>query len=329
MRFADPLFLVLIIPIVFGVHFFFRRNQSPGLTLPFRVPSAARAWNWEGVLFSIRILGICFLIFALARPQGKFTSTERSVSGVDVMLAMDVSTSMEIEDMSGMSRYEIARKTLKDFVAARSNDRIGLVIFAGEAFTMVPPTLDHDLVQSAVAETRGGVLRDGTAIGDGLATAVARIRESKAKTRLIVLLTDGENNLGLIDPNTAGDLAASEGIRVYTIAIGSEGQVRMPQVVNGLFGQQVKTYQTFENHLNTDLLESIAKKTSAKFYRATDSHSLEKVFQEIDQFEKTKVEIKERTRYAENFGIFLWIGFILMTLEFFLSKVILRRFIPC
>jgi Ca-activated chloride channel family protein len=249
-------------------------------------------------------------IGALARPQTESRTLERQVSGIDIMMVMDVSLSMNAADLGERNRFEIAKDTIRKFIRGRENDRIGFSIFSGEPLTLTPPTLDYTLVLDRVRDTKIGILKDGTAIGDGLAVAVNRLKDSTAKSRVIILLTDGENNVGQIDPKTAGDLAAGFKIRVYTIAIGKEGRVRLP-IRQGL----LTTYQFFDNQLNTKLLEEIAAQTQGKFFRVTDAQALERVFQEIDHLERSEVQSPEKIRYEDLFHRPVRIGFLLLLLE--------------
>jgi len=248
------------------------------------------------------------LIGALARPQTESRTIERQVSGIDILMVMDVSLSMNAADLGERNRFEIAKETMKSFIRGRQNDRIGFVIFSGEPVTLSPPTLDYGLVLKSLDDARMGVLKDGTAIGDGLSLAVNRLRTSKAKSRVIILLTDGDNNVGQVDPGTAGDLAAGYGIRVYTIAIGREGRVRVPIPRKGVFGNTITTYQYYDNALNPELLEQIARVTSGKFYRVTDEEALGNVFREIDRLERTDQKKRERVQYDEHFRTWLLLG---------------------
>ena len=252
---------------------------------------------------------------ALARPQTSYKQTERKVSGIDIMMVMDVSASMNIEDLADRSRLAIAKETMETFIKGRQNDRIGFVVFSGEPLTLAPPTLDYGLVLKSVRDVQIGVLRDGTAIGDGLSLAINRLRNSTAKSRVIILLTDGDNNVGQVDPATAGELAAGFGIRVYTIAIGREGRVKMPIRRQGALGNVITSYQWFDNALNPELLQQIAQGTHGKFYRVTDASTLDRVFSEINQLEKSDVKSNERTRYDEAYQSPLRLGVLALTLE--------------
>jgi Ca-activated chloride channel family protein len=267
------------------------------------------------------------MILALARPQSSFRQTERTTSGIDILMVMDVSASMNIEDLGERSRLDIAKETMESFIQGRQNDRIGFVIFSGEPVTLAPPTLDYGLLLRALRQATTGVLKDGTAIGDGLSLAVSHLRSSKAKSRVVILLTDGDNNLGQVDPATAGELAAGYGIRVYTIAIGREGRVKMPIRHQGIFGNNFTTYQWFDNALDPELLKLIANTTHGKFYRVTDESALGSVFKEIDQLEKSDVKSKEKVHYDEAFQKPLKLGVLILFLEQVLERV-WWRFLP-
>ncbi len=275
--------------------------------------------NPQKILLWIRYLALIFLLFALARPQQGSSSLERRVSGLDIVMVMDISASMNIEDLSERSRFDIAKDTMEKFISGRNNDRIGFVVFSGEPLTLAPLTLDYRIVLRAMRDAEIGVLKDGTAIGDGLSLAVNRLRQSSAKSRVIVLLTDGDNNVGQVDPLTAGQLAAGYGIKVYTIAIGKEGRVRMPIRRKGTFGGDVVTYQWFENALNPELLQKISELTAGRFYRVTDEKTLSEVFSEIDRLEKTEIKTTQKIKYDEAFFTPLLIGVLLLVLEQLLS----------
>lgn len=295
------------------------RNRPARVVFPLRIPAIAGVRNPLKALFLLKYLAYAVLVFTLARPQASYRQTERSVAGIDIVLVMDVSASMNIEDLDERPRFDVAKEVMENFVKGRQNDRIGLVIFSGEPLTMAPLTLDYGLVLKGIQDSRSGILKDGTAIGDGLSLAVNRLRDSKAKSRVVILLTDGDNNVGQVDPATAGDLAAGYGIRVYTIAIGREGRVRMPIRRQGPFGNVITTYQWFENALNPELLQHISKITDGKFYRVQDPETLDRVYKEIDQLERSEVKSSERVRYEEQFQRPLKLGVFLVMFEKFLS----------
>lgn len=324
MRFANwPfLFLLLLIPLLH--RWWIRQNKKPALRFSLPIPASLRSPNPQKYLMVIRYIALCFFVFALARPQNSFKQVQRHVSGIDIMISFDVSASMNIEDLADRSRLEVAKDTVENFIRGRQTDRIGFVIFSGEALTLSPPTLDYGLVLNGLRQATIGVLRDGTAIGDGLSVAVGHLRSSQARSKVIILLTDGDNNLGQIDPATAGELAAGYEIKVYAIAIGREGRVKMPIRTRTVFGNTVTAYQWFENALNPELLQHIAKITKGKFYRVTDESALDSVFKEIDQLEKTDVKSSEKVRYEEMFPIFIKAGLLLLLIEWILSRSLWR-----
>ena len=320
MRFAAWPFLLLLILIPLLHRWWMKRNQPARVIFPMAIPHNLVSKNPARLLLGIKYLGWALLVIALARPQTSFRQTERTVSGIDIMMVLDVSASMNIEDLAERSRFDVAKDVMENFIKGRQNDRIGFVIFSGEPMTLAPPTLDYGIVLKAMRDSRIGILRDGTAIGDGLALAVSHLRSSKAKSRVIILLTDGDNNVGQVDPATAGELAAGYGIKVYTIAIGREGRVKLPIRTPGPFGNSITTYQYFENALNPELLQQIAQRSAGKFYRVTDENALTSVFQEIDQLEKTEIVAKEKVRYDEEFQKPLKWGLAILLIEQILAR---------
>jgi Ca-activated chloride channel homolog len=232
---------------------------------------------------------------------------------------------MRIEDMKPENRLIAAKDVMTKFVRKRVSDRIGLVVFAGEAFTACPPTLDYEILLKALAEVLPEQIKQGTAIGVGLATAVARLKESTAKSRVIVLLTDGENNSGTIDPATATDIAKGYGIKVYTIGIGQNGQAQLPIETVDAFGRKVKHYQPIHSSVNDELLTQIAESTGGKYYRAVDTDALRGVFSDIDRLEKTKIQTNQFTRYSEFFQQWLKWAVLLYVCQFVAAQTVLRR----
>ena len=321
MRFESWPILLALIPLVLLFRRWVSRNTPAAMAFPIPVAAAGATRSPVARSVLLRIAGIAFLLVALARPQQSFTRTDRSVGGIDIMMVMDVSASMNIEDLGERSRLEIAKGTMEAFIQGRENDRIGFVAFSGEPLTLAPPTLDYGLVLRSLRDVKIGVLKDGTAIGDGLSLAINRLRGSTAKSRVIILLTDGDNNVGQVDPGTAGDLAAGYGIRVYTIAIGREGRVRLPIRTQGVFGNTITTYQYFDNALNPELPKKIAQLTRGKFYRVTEESALSSVFREIDGLEKTIVRSRSDVRHEERFSKPLLAGLALLLLELALSRL--------
>jgi Ca-activated chloride channel family protein len=266
----------------------------------------------------LRILAVVSLTVALARPQSASVRENVDSEGIDIVLAMDVSGSMLAEDFRP-NRIEASKKLAADFINGREGDRIGLVIFAGESFTQCPVTIDHRVLLEQVAAIESGVLVDGTAIGDGLATAVDRIRNTNGKSRVIILLTDGVNNSGKIGPELALEVAKTYKVRVYTIGVGTQGQALT--LVQTPAGAQ-KMMQPVQ--IDEDLLRKIARETGGNYYRATGNNSLKAIYQQIDQLEKTKVEISSYKHYAELFFPFALLAVICMALEGALRWTVFR-----
>lgn len=259
------------------------------------------------------VIGICLLVFAAARPQSTHAGAHDSAEGIDIVIALDVSGSMEAADFKPNNRLFVAKETLAEFVNKRKSDRIGLIVFAGEAFTQVPLTLDYSVLVNLLADIRTGVIQDGTAIGDALGTAVNRLRDQPSKTKVVLLLTDGDSNAGSLPPLEAADIAASLGIRVYTILIGKDGPVPFPQG-RDLFGNIV--YQNVTVPINPQLLKDISDRTKALTFRAEDKESLaEGLRQSLDHLEKTKFEDAATATKEELFMRFLIAGLVLVGIE--------------
>ena len=312
----------LLLPIVVvALHYTWRKRAArPSVLFPplqHALSSLARFKRRDpsSILLLLRYAALALLALGLARPQSSSKETERRVNGIDIMLVLDVSGSMDIEDLSTQSRMAIAKDTMQQFVRGRQNDRIGFAMFSGEAVTLAPPTLDYGLVLASIEKAGTGILRDGTAIGDGLTIAVNRLKDSTAKSRIIILMTDGDNNIGRIDPTTAGELAKGYDIRVYTIAIGKEGRVKRPIRQKNVFGQVFTTYEWLDNALNPQLLKNIAEQTQARFYRVTDEDTLQAVFKEIDRLERSEVKTKERILKFELFDRPIKFAVLLLLLE--------------
>ncbi|MFW5890515.1 MAG: vWA domain-containing protein [Marinilabiliaceae bacterium] len=264
--------------------------------------------------FGLRCLTIIFLTIALARPQSTNNLRDVTTEGIDIMISLDISGSMKAMDFEP-NRLDAAKNVATDFISERTNDKIGLVVFAAESFTQCPLTVDKAVLTNLIQDVRIGMLKDGTAIGHGLATAVKRIKESDAKSKVIILLTDGVNNRGEIHPLTAAEMAKSFGIRIYTIGVGSHGTAPVP--VNTAFGQQVKE---MEVKIDEEMMQEVAQMTDGQYFRATDENKLRSIYEEIDQMEKSKVEVKEYTQKSEEF-----ILFGLLALAFLLSEILLRN----
>ncbi len=267
----------------------------------------------------LRCLAIVFLIIALARPQSFSSGQNVTTEGIDVVMALDISGSMVSEDLKP-NRVEAVKNVVEKFIENRPNDRIGLVVFSREAFTQCPITIDHSVLINLLKKIGPGMVPDGTAIGNGIADAVGRLKDSKAKSKVIILLTDGENNAGEIDPLTAADIAKAYGIRVYTIGAGTEGEAPYP--VQTPFGVR---YQMMPSEVDEPLLKNIAEITGGMFFRATDNTALNNIYYKIDKLEKTKIEVTSYRNAAELFSDWLNVGFILILLELILSKTVFKK----
>ncbi|PUZ27836.1 Ca-activated chloride channel family protein [Chitinophaga costaii] len=275
--------------------------------------------RFRPLLLVLRILAFAALVVALARPQTSNTSENIDSEGIDIVLSLDISGSMLAQDLQP-NRIEAAKKVAIDFVDRRISDRIGLVIFSGESFTQCPITTDHAVLKTQIAQVKSGMLQDGTAIGMGLATSVDRLRSSKAKSKVIILLTDGVNNTGLIDPLTALDIAKAFKVRVYTIGLGTIGKAPFP--VTGPDGTVQMVMQDVQ--IDEALMKKIAAETGGKYYRATNNTSLQDIYDTIDKLEKTKVEITSYKRYAEHFFPFAMLALVCLLLEVVLRYTVFK-----
>ena len=283
----------------------------------------------------LRFIVLALLIFTLARPQLSESRAHKFAEGIDILLVLDISESMRAEDFSGFplanrklavksegtNRIQIAKSVINDFLSHRENDRIGLVMFAGESFTLCPLTLDYSVLIELLRDVQIGQLEDGTAIGDALATATHRLKISESKTKIVILLTDGENNAGSIDPETAAALSQSFGIKVYTIGMGTEGGARIPYA-DTTFG---KRYREVLTYLDEGTLKQIASITGGRYFRATDTQSLQRIYAEIDRFEKTKFEVVNTVDHKELAPYILIPAVLLLGIEILLSNTVLRK----
>lgn len=278
------------------------------------------------LLPALRIAAFVLAVVALARPQERDSRVkDLSVEGIDIMIALDLSTSMEAADFRPNNRLHVAKEVLTEFIAGRSNDRIGLVVFSGAAYTQAPLTLDYGVLKEVVKQLRTRVLEDGTAIGDAVATALNRLRDSEAKSRVVVLITDGDNNAGRVSPLDAAEAAKALGLPVYTILVGKGGKVPFP-AGQDIFGQTA--WRDVELPVNPELLQKMASMTGGEFYRATDRESLKDGLQKVlDSLERSKLmEGGAMATYRELFHPFLLAAAVLLVLEFFLKATVLRVF---
>lgn len=325
-RFEDPwvLGLMALVPVALLVRRRLGGRRSPTLGYSavdtvLAAGAGQRPWA-RRIPPLLRTLGLCALIVAAARPQTGLTSENVLTEGIDIVLVLDISTSMLAEDLEP-NRLEAAKAVAADFVSGRRNDRIGLVAFAGEAFTQVPLTLDYSVVTSLLAELDPSMIEDGTAVGMGLATAVKRLQASEAASKVVVLLTDGRSNRGEVGAVTAARAAQALGVRVYTVGAGSQGTARVP-VNDPLRG---RVYANMRVDIDEETLREVARITGAQYFRATDTESLAAIYGEIDELERTEIEVENFTQYAERFGVPLGAGLFLVLLELGLAQTALRR----
>ncbi|MCK6598003.1 MAG: VWA domain-containing protein [Bdellovibrionaceae bacterium] len=334
MSLKNPEYLFLLIPLFLSLGFYFwtLKKRTPSLqfsSLDFvrnRIKTL-RIYLQYLPLF-LKIISLILILYALARPQLADTKVKKNVEGIDIVIALDISDSMLIEDMKPLNRLESAKEKIKDFVSKRTSDKIGVVIFAGEAFTLVPPTLDYELLLTRISEittAQNARIKEGTALGVGLANAVARLKDSQAKTRIVVFMTDGENNSGTIDPETGLELAKGYGLKIYSIGIGKDGPTRIPVYTRDFMGNKIKTYQPFESTVNEDLLQKMASETGGKYFRASKEDSLKGIFDEIDKLEKTKMDVNKYTKYTELFQRYLFWAIIFYLGSWILSLTWLRK----
>lgn len=326
MSFAHPWFLLLLVavPVLFLWLVVKRRGAVIYSDLSFLAGAPNRARWWALVPAGLYSVSLLFMVVALARPQQGRRFEEVEARGVDIVLCMDISGSMQAEDFSPKNRLAVAKERAKEFIAKRKGDRIGLVVFSATSLTQCPLTLDKRILEELVDRLDFGMLEDGTAIGLGLASAVARLKDSKAKDRVIILLTDGVNNTGDIDPLTAAEAAASLGIRVYTIGVGSKGEVPFP-VQYEIFGRRVTRYQRVRIDLDTETLQRIADITGGKFFLATDGAGLGQIYEEISRMEPSTFRVRQYTVQEERAGLPLLLAVVLASAGLALGETALRR----
>ncbi len=324
MTFHNPeylLFLLLLIPVIFWYIWEMHKSDAS-----LQISSHQNLKEYPKTLkiqlrhlpFVLRILSVVFIIIAIARPQKSDNWKTENTEGIDIMIAMDISGSMELPDFKP-NRLEAAKSLGIEFIKSRPNDNIGLVIFAGESFTQCPLTTDHAVLINMFNAVNFGMIEDGTAIGLGLANAVARIKDGPARSKVIILMTDGSNNRGDITPVTAGEIAQTFGVRVYTIGVGSHGEIRVPyQTPLGT------RYQLVDGTFDEEPLKEIAQMTGGVYFRATDNSSLRTIYQQIDELEKSKIRVKEFSNKEEAYHIFALLAFLFLALEILLRNTYLK-----
>ena len=331
MEFANKeyfLLLLLLIPYVLWF-FLYRKRSEPTMRMSDTRAYLTAPKSWRVRIINLPMLLRCMafvmLVIAMARPQTRNSWDNRTVEGIDIMLAMDVSTSMLAEDLKP-NRLEAAKRVASQFIAGRPNDNIGLTIFAGEAFTQCPMTTDHASLLNLLQGVRtdiaaSGLIQDGTAIGMGLANAVSRLKDSKAKSRVVILLTDGSNNMGDLSPMTSADIAKSFGIRVYIVGVGTNGTAPYPMQVGGTV-----RYVNYPVEIDTKTLSAIAVATDGDFYRATNTKELEKIYGEIDKLEKSKLKVKQYSKKYDAYQPFALVAALLLVLYLLLRSTLLRKY---
>lgn len=323
--FAYPwvLYFLLIIPILIIWYFWKGRKKLAAISFSSlkmfeKIPATFRE-RLIHLPFALRMIALIFLIIALARPQNFSAGQSVNAEGIDISMVLDISGSMLAEDFKP-NRLDAAKNVIDNFVSARKTDRIGLVIFSREAFTQCPLTIDYSVLRNLLADIKTGMIEDGTAIGNGIANGINRLKDSDAESRVIILLTDGVNNAGEVDPISAAEIASTFGIRIYTIGVGTRGEAPYP--VHTPFGTR---YQMVPVEIDEVILKKIAELTGGEYFRATNNRALEEIYNKIDKMEKTKIEITSYRNAKELFAGWIGIGFVLLFMELIASKTILRR----
>jgi len=322
------LWLLILIPILAIWFYLVRKTDSATLTIAstkgFEVKPSLLS-KLKPLLNVLRLLALTLLIIALARPRNVSVSKRTKTNkGIDIVMAIDVSASMLARDLKP-NRLEALKKVATDFVNQRPNDRIGIVVYAGESFTQTPITSDKRIVRNTISNIKWGDLDGGTAIGMGLGSAVNRLKESKAKSKVIILLTDGVNNTGFVDPKTATELAVGLGIKVYTIGLGTNGTASFPYAKDPKTGNLL--FRNSPVEIDEELLQYIAKETEGKYFRATDNSKLKAIYEEINKLEKTEIEEFKYYNYQEKYRILVLLAGFLILIEVFLKNTIFRSFI--
>jgi len=325
LRFKDPLWLLLLLLPAAYIYVRYFTNYLKPPSIPYSdlklFDQIGSSWRTRlaAAMPVLKAIGMALLIFALARPQSGYGDSKQSVEGVDIMLALDISGSMKAEDFKPKNRLYVAKEVIRNFIKGRESDRLGLVVFARRSFTQCPLTTDYDLLISLLNRVDFGMVEDRTAIGLAIANAANRLKESNAKTKIIILLTDGVNNVDDLSPIDAAKAAAALGIKIYTIGAGRPGLVDIP--VDDPFGGV--RYIQQKSEIDEETLKQIADITGGKFYRATDETTLQQIYNQISKLEKTKIEVQRFYRYNELFGQFLVIGLSILLGELILSKSII------
>ena len=323
--FEDPgfLYLLSIVPIMAVLYFWKFSGKTAHLKVPTLKPFENRGTNWKSLLrpsiFIVQLIVVSLLIVILARPQTTRRWIDEKTEGIDIILALDISGSMLARDFVP-DRLEAAKNVATEFISGRPYDRIGLVVFSGESFTQCPLTTDHISVVNLLRELKSGMIEDGTAIGMGLATAISRIKDSEAKSKVVILLTDGVNNRGEIAPVTAAELAKTFDVKVYTIGIGTMGTAPFP--VQTPFGIQ---YRNMPVEIDEAMLQEISTLTGGQYFRATDNEALKRVYDEIDKLEKTEIDVKQLSKREEAYMRLSFVALILMLISILAEKILIKK----
>jgi len=323
--FAYPwvLYFLLIIPLMIAWYIFRGMKVQSSVTYSsiniFKDVPATFRERLRHIPFAVRLVAIGLLIIALARPQSFSSGENVTTEGIDISMVLDISGSMLAEDFKP-NRLEAAKNVIDNFVEGRISDRIGLVIFSREAFTQCPLTIDYNVLRNLLLDIRSGMIQDGTAIGNAIANGVNRLKESDAKSRIIILLTDGVNNAGEVDPISAAEIAKAFGIRIYSIGVGTRGEAPYP--VQTPFGIR---YQMVPVEIDEEMLTKISVLTDGQYFRATNNRALAEIYEKIDKLEKTKIEITSYKNASEKYHSWLWGGLLLLLVELGLSRTILRK----
>ena len=324
-NFILSFFSILFVLITIGLIFYFTSRKTQKTMVFWSLEGLKNQTLYKFIKYSrFLVFGLCvlYLLIALSRPQEKKLYAKKSQKGIDILFVLDVSDSMLIEDMKPLdNRLESAKFHIKEFIKNRVNDRLGLVVFSGEAYTRIPLTTDHGLLLNNIDRIEiSDTMKKGTAIGVALASGVNRLRSSKAKSKVLVLLTDGENNAGVIDPLTALDLAVDEEIKCYTLGIGKDGQSMLPVFRKDRYGRKVKSYRPFPTKINEELLRKIAFQTGGQFFRASDESDMSRIFSSIDRLEKSEVKTPKTYKFVEHYQYPLTASLAFSVL-FFLSEL--------
>jgi Ca-activated chloride channel family protein len=325
-RFEYPqafLLLLLLVPLLYFELRGKRKRRSVAFSSTDLVSGAgleAAAWKKHGKT-ALRVIVLILVAAAAARPQTGRSESSVKTEGIDIILVLDTSGSMQAQDFQPRNRLYVAKEVVKEFISKRKHDRIGLVVFSAQAMSQCPLTLDYDVLLGLVDRVDFGMLQDGTAIGVALATACNRLKDSAAKSRIVVLLTDGQNNAGMVSPDTAAKIAKSLGIKVYTVGVGTRGYAPVP-VDDPMFGRRLVRMQV---NIDEETLTNIAKSTGGEYFRATDAEELKKIYEQIDRLEKTTIETKTFTSYTDKYALFAIPALLLLALELALAESVLRE----